>query len=80
MTHNPTPTIAWTGTIQLFLLPHFGTNQASTIGDHSSLSEYGHVDKAKIASWEYERWGLRRKGRVPNVRPRGMPCSLVGQL
>jgi hypothetical protein len=79
MIHNPNPTMACTGTIQLFLLPHLGTNHASTIGDQRSLREYGHVASAKTASWEYERWDLRRKGRVPNVRPRGMPWRLFRQ-
>jgi hypothetical protein len=76
MTHSPTPTTPWTGTIQLFLLPHLGTNQASTIGDHSSLRLYGHVARENMPSWEYDKWDLSRNGSVPKVKPRGMPCNL----
>lgn len=78
MYHKPTPTIAWTGTIQLLRLPHFGTNQASTIGDHRSLREYGHVDSENTANWEYDRCGFMMNGNVPNVSPNGIPCSLSG--
>jgi hypothetical protein len=34
------------------------------------------VEMANIANWEYERWGLSRKGSVPNVKPSGIPCNL----
>lgn len=34
------------------------------------------MERAKIASWEYERCGLSRKGSVPNVKPNGIPCNL----
>ena len=52
ITHNPSPTSPCTGTIQLFRLPQRGTNHASTMGDQRSLSEYGQVESANMASWE----------------------------
>jgi hypothetical protein len=49
-----------------------GMNFESTIGDHSSLSEYGYPESANIASCEYDRCSRSRNGTEP-VRPRQLP-------
>jgi hypothetical protein len=70
----PIPDSIWIGIIQLFLLPSFGVQTASTMGLHNSFKEYGYDAKLKIPIWPYDICSFKRKGTDPVAKPIGMPC------
>jgi hypothetical protein len=69
---NPEQT--WMGRIQLFLRPTKGVHTASTIGLHSSFSEYGYAASENTPIDEYDTTCLSRNGTDPMANPIGMPC------
>lgn len=71
----PIPEQTCIGKIQLFLLPNLELQTASTMGLHSSLSEYGYDASEKTPICPYERCCLSRKGTDPEANPIGIPCK-----